>query len=513
MQRLAMLYELARASPKAAAMRMRLVREYPRSIEALQTLTVAATNKWLIDGRPDEAAKLCGQILNAGPGPYAELGVFMMAAIRNEARIVRRAAPRRKVADVVCVAPDVCTYLAALSTWDADTFFPVLLADGYFTPRFINAFRPKRVIMLSPVAKFEISMTTLLRVVFAAWGPEDVRTASAGGPSALRDRYAKLGRVPLGAVVVDPNSDQLAGAVGLAAGHGEILVSMPKHAAGAHVLSCADMASLRRRLAEAIAQWGYRFNELGDDIDFVTVPGDVPYRYRVAAGIQPGAYAFDDALARNENERPWGYVGRLIGGPAQCVYAAMCSLFLQPRNALLFNTYGGRKGTIWKQYGMARAAKALQGRAGYSCRLVEGKGSTLSTWHSLTRPENRAGLVFVNSSGGRANWSVAGGGGTSDDIPPSVPALVEFTHSGSASRPTDPNSIAGRLGILGRARSPTSARSPRLRFTRCGCCADGPRRWHSAACSAFPIGLPGVWSIWATRCFLFILPCPAGRLR
>jgi len=444
MAKLATLYEAAKQTEKAAAARVQLVRLYPRSPHALQMLVATGRNGWLVQGRPNIAVKACRQVLDVGQGPYAETGLLLMAAIENEGRLHKRMRRRRSVADVVCLAPDPSALLSALSRWDGETFFPVLLADEYFAPKFIKAFRPRRIVMLDPAAKFEVDFKTLLRVVSAAWGPEDLSQTHSAERADLRRRWADAGHVPLGAVIVKPSSPQALAAVALAAGHGQVLASVHVEGQPGGTIAFDDMQGLRRRVRGAIGQWGYSFDELRDDIDFVTVTAEMPYRYRRTDGIQPGVYAFDDALTRGADGRRFAYVGRLIGTPAQSVYAAMCSLFLQPDSALLFNTYGRRRGSIWKQYGMARAAKAVQAQERYSCRHVEGKEATLGTWHGLTRPESRFGLIFVNSSGGRTNWSIPGGGGTSDDVPLAAPALVEFTHSGSASLPTDAHSIAGR---------------------------------------------------------------------
>ncbi|HEU5118119.1 MAG TPA: hypothetical protein VFT74_15975, partial [Isosphaeraceae bacterium] len=59
---------------------------------------------------------------------------------------MNRPGPRRKVVDVVCLVPDVPTFLEAVALWDSEHAFPILIEDVESTLRFLRAFQPKRVV-------------------------------------------------------------------------------------------------------------------------------------------------------------------------------------------------------------------------------------------------------------------------------------------------------------------------------------------------------------------------------
>ncbi|MFO0959827.1 MAG: hypothetical protein U0800_20725, partial [Isosphaeraceae bacterium] len=56
--------------------------------------------------------------------------------------------PGRKVVDQACLVPDLPTFLEAIASWDGQRFYPILIEDGEYTPRFLRAFRPGRVIRM-----------------------------------------------------------------------------------------------------------------------------------------------------------------------------------------------------------------------------------------------------------------------------------------------------------------------------------------------------------------------------
>jgi hypothetical protein len=76
--------------------------------------------------------------------------------------------------------------------------------------------------------------------------------------------------------------------------------------------------------------------------------------------------------------------------------------------------------------------------------LREGNRASLAEWSALLSPQNRFGLVVLNTSGTPTEFNLPGGPGQTGDIPPSVPTAVLTIHSFSASAPTDPQTLAGR---------------------------------------------------------------------
>ncbi len=170
----------------------------------------------------------------------------------------------------------------------------------------------------------------------------------------------------------------------------------------------------------------------------MTLAGNWPYKYREPQGEQ----ALDDLVGRFvDNRERWAFVGRLVGGATAAAYQAMCALFLQPRSAILFNTYD-EDGAPWSSYAMQGASERLAALLPVEHR--SGARAGLSGWHEAFDPVNRSGLVLINTHGGPSQFHVADGTATTADIAPSVPAAVLMTHSFSAANPTDPRTIAGR---------------------------------------------------------------------
>jgi hypothetical protein len=62
---------------------------------------------------------------------------------------------------------------------------------------------------------------------------------------------------------------------------------------------------------------------------------------------------------------------------------------------------------------------------------------------------NRFGLIWINSSGGPTDFSIAGGPGRPADVPGGHPAAVVMIHSFSAADPADPRTLAGRWLLQG----------------------------------------------------------------
>ncbi len=122
----------------------------------------------------------------------------------------------------------------------------------------------------------------------------------------------------------------------------------------------------------------------------------------------------------------------------------MAALFLQPRSALLWNTYTGEK--PWSNYTVKPAAADLSRSLGSASEIVQRSGpeANVANWHHAVDPFNRFGMVFFNSSGGPDWFSISGGPGRPSDIPRGLPESVAMIHSFSAAAPHDGQTIAGR---------------------------------------------------------------------
>lgn len=379
-----------------------------------------------------------GAALFAGPPDWT--------AYRDIRRVLpawkERSGPVRRVVDVVCLVPDLPTYVAALSTWDRKHYFPILIEDDWYAPRFLRAFRPARVVRYPRVAPPVDSAGNWEAAVLAVgrtW-QEGARTFGVRGDAPPPRR---LGACPPGVVVASSSSPLLAGAAALAAGRFQPLVRWEPSLRYADRPGYDDARKLANELEERVAAVVPRYRELGDDCDFLTLAADYPYRYQ-----NRGDQAFDDLLARVDAQRRWGYAGRLVGSEAAAVYQAMCSLFLQPRSALFFNGYtdfdqpGELEPASWGSYSQRTASRVLSERM--TTTLQDGLQADLPGWKAAFGKENPHGLVFINSSGGTDWFNLRGERGKTDDVPESVPAVVYKIHSFSAASPHDPKTLAGR---------------------------------------------------------------------
>jgi hypothetical protein len=120
----------------------------------------------------------------------------------------------------------------------------------------------------------------------------------------------------------------------------------------------------------------------------------------------------------------------------------MCSLFLQPESAVLFNGYD-ETSPPWSDYAMRLAAPALS-TVMKTSHVSGPKEATIQGWHETFDPINRFGLVMINSQGSPTSFTIQGGPGSTSDVPLSIPTIVLMIHSFSAERPDDPDTIAGR---------------------------------------------------------------------
>jgi hypothetical protein len=354
----------------------------------------------------------------------------------------RRAGPERQVVDMVCLVPDVPSFFEAIAAWDEHHFFPVLIDDVETSLKFLRVFRPARVVrypgrpgQVAPGDMWEAAITAAGR----AWAPDSAPAREVPRGDVVPK---SLGPTPPGVVLSTPDSPSLAGAVALAAGRFQPLLGWNPGKTFADDLKAEEAIPLARTLEAVLAEHVHRYDRLGDDCDFVTLAGDYPYRYTGGAPSNPfgdGPNAFDDLVLRaSKGARRWAFAGRLMGGPAESVYRAMCSLFLRPGSAMLFNTYA-ETGPPWTEYEMTAAASRLNRLLPSAHR--EGAAATLAGWHQAFDPVSRYGLVMVNSRGGATEFHP---GGHTADIPESCPVAVTMLHSYSAAEPKDPDTLAGR---------------------------------------------------------------------
>jgi hypothetical protein len=404
-----------------------------------------------------------------------------LSSLRSAAESWRKsAAPRRLVVDQVCLVSDLATFLEAIAAWDERHYFPILIDEPAWTLPFLRSFQPARVVRYSGSTRAAASTLDARRPGApirgdAAWlrAIDAVRRACSTPPDAGGAKEARRGeagpapRTP-GLVMADPDSATIGAAVALAAGHFQPLVPLgafhlPPGARGASestrrlgdVLTLAEAWGFARGVEARVAASVAKYALLGDDCDFLTLAGDWPYRYEVEGveGPARGVYALDDLIGRalvggpslggiEQSRGRWAYTGRIIGDPAESVARAMGALFLQPRSALMWNTY--QAGTPWSTYTMKSASAHLSRALPGPIEQAEGSQANLQQWHKTALPVNRFDLFLMNTSGGPDFFSITGGQGRPADVPRGALAAVAMIHSFSAANPADPQTIAGR---------------------------------------------------------------------
>jgi hypothetical protein len=378
-----------------------------------------------------------------------------------------RRGPDRQVVDLVCLVPDVPTFLEAVKTWDRGHYFPILLDDVELNLRFIRAFRPSKVVRFprkaEPIAD-QALMEAAIDTVGQSWRNPGAEAGLPGGKVPKLDPPGSPG-----IVVTNRQSPSLAAAVALAAGRFQPIVEWPWDQSHDVLLDQAGAASAADALNTLVLKTFPEYHGLGDSCDFITLAGDWPYRYTSPKIAKQGPIALDDLLGRNPRDfTRSAFTGRLVGRPEQCVYQAMCSLFLSARSATCFDTYDA-KSPVWAAYSMAKIRPGLSKSLALKVWPASA-GPGPAIWHGAFDPISQAGFVMVNTHGSPVDFFLPTDKGRTADIPFSVPTTVHFLHSFSAQQPYNPDTIAARwlangaYAYFGSMHEPylTSFRTPEL---------------------------------------------------
>ena len=368
----------------------------------------------------------------------------------------------------------------AIAGWDERHYFPILIDEPAWTLPFLRSFGPARVVRYAGNAReagsnsdARGSATTVREEIAWLRAIEAVRRACStppgpdGASSSSNAQAAPALQTP-GLVLADPDASTIGAAVALAAGRLQPLVRLgpfhlPPGVRGAaessrrlgDVLTLVEAWRFARGVEARVSATVAKYEQIGDDCDFLTLAGDWPYRYEVSAAEGPagGVYALDDLIGRTliggpslsgleRSRRRWAYTGRIIGDPAASVARAMGALFLHPRSALLWNTYKG--GTPWSTYTMKSASAHLSRVIPGPIEQADGPQANLKRWQAAALPANRFGLFLINTSGGPDFFSITGGPGRPGDVPRGALSAVAMIHSFSAANLTDHETLANR---------------------------------------------------------------------
>ncbi len=422
-----------------------MIKKFPRNRYMLNFLRATAGKFYALKKYPEAAALLK---LIATKSPATGLGIeaeFLHAAMIRGMQMKRRAAEKRPVLDVLYVVPDVPTFLAYISRWDEKHIFPVLINKGTkqderLIRKFAADFKPSKIVKVKDRVKQELNHEFVRKAVLASWDGRIWSDVKDAGPGAFKKFYESRKLSPLGIVFVDTTApDLLAGGVALAAGHRQLIDFYSLGLKASTDVTREIAKSIRTSIHKRIAAWGYDYSGHFDDIEFVTFACSIPLRFK---GMDYLYYSTDDYIIRRDDDVRFAYSGRLVEGVSSADYMAMCALFLQPAKALFFNGYG-TKGGDFATYRTDMAAAQMNKLL--PTVNVDGRQATLATWKKMESKVNPYGFVYVNSSGARDHWWVAGKKAKPTDIPAeSAPAIVHMTHSFSAQRAYDASTVAGR---------------------------------------------------------------------
>ena len=346
----------------------------------------------------------------------------------------------RAVSSLLVLVPDVETFLLAVRGWTPDCFYPILIEEPEDSIRFIRAFRPQTIIRL-PAKNLDNPdrWQAACQAVYATCDLAPPPTRRFGQILVNPD----ISRRSPGLVLTHPESASLSGAVALAAGRFQSLASLESHASPKSILSKNEAVQAVNQISRIVNLIYSRFANLGDELDFLTLAVPFPDRYMNPEHSSSGLFALDDLIGRMPSDaRRYAFVGRLLNSESKSVYQAMCSLFLQPDQAFLFDTYETQI-RPWADYQMESSCRLLTPFC--DVRLSEGPNEgTREAWYRAFDPVSKYGLVMVNSSGNPTSFSLKTGSAIVQDIPWSIPASVFYVHSYSAARHEDPDTVAGR---------------------------------------------------------------------
>ena len=346
----------------------------------------------------------------------------------------------------VLIVHDASSYLNAIANWNPQRRFPVLIDDGTDLARediarFIRAFEPNGVLDL-PAAADAPAWTAVNAEAVTAAAASAWQSDKAAPVGAIAANFKAAKHRPPGVVCWSPKDPAWPGAVALAAGRGQLLVEVSPGAGVDAVIQSDQADTLCRQIEAACEATGLTWKGLGDDLDAVTLALHTPNR--IASGTE--FLALTDRVGRLGDgaaaSTRWAWCGELFGTPAQSSYRAMCSLFLQPRTAWLFDGY--EAGQPWNRYDAGDAAKTFKDFH-FTSEVLDTPRQSIRDWRARAARPVAAGLIFVNSKGNDDFFDLQPGRGKPGDLPVlSLPAAAHMVHSWSATN------IGRRSGVGGR---------------------------------------------------------------
>ncbi|MFP4134203.1 MAG: hypothetical protein ACLFRN_09015 [Halothece sp.] len=343
---------------------------------------------------------------------------------------LRQAIPTEKR---VILVPDEATFLNAIQQWNLQRRYPILIEDDYYTPRFLRRFQPEEVIRLSSIKETPSNRKdTMRKAVAAAWESE---------AETLSQTWENLGWNPPGVVITSVNDPASVAAVALAADRGQPLLFLEDYFGGVNqTLNSEQWQTLNQQVNDLIASTEYEYESLGDTIDTITLARTIPAKYK--SPENDDLLAVTDGLGRNEEGNRYAITGWIYGSPERAAYQAMSAIFLPQETALLYDSYPQTEN--WEAYHFQESLPTLEEKS-LEVKHIKHANASKETWQEISNESWDYDLAFINSRGGKANFSVGNGSASVEDIPNlNVPTAMHMIHSFSATTPDDINTVAGR---------------------------------------------------------------------
>jgi hypothetical protein len=359
-----------------------------------------------------------------------------------------------KYLPVVVIVSDPRSYIEAVGSWTRVTRYPVLIDDGSPASReeiarFVRGYAPASVVRWdSPgatatpgAAAFGASATTqILNAVQRVWG---IASPSAE-PTALATKWQDLKHLPPGLVVTAPNDPAWTAALPLAAAWGQPLLFLEKPPEGNidWSMSIADADALEARIEQAAKETGCTWSAMGDQLEAITLCLNAPERIKKDNEF----VALTDRIGRQgqglEMKSRWAWTGHIFGSAAQAANRAMCSLFLPPRRAWIFDGYPDT--SPWNAYDGTKARMHLE-QSGLACELDDTPSQGAAAWRTRCSKPVTADLILVNTKGNNDFFDLEPGQCRPGDLPILTrPAALHFVHSWSLLFPGKRESVGGR---------------------------------------------------------------------
>ncbi|MCC6426078.1 MAG: hypothetical protein IT435_04585 [Phycisphaerales bacterium] len=375
-----------------------------------------------------------------------------------------------EIVPVVVIVPDDATsYIEAIARWTPKARFPVLIDDGTRQAtediaRFVRALKPAKVVRWEVGADFKPAegepaalpagipehhpkqLAALAdRAIARAWGFDK----SSAETVAFVGHLKAMNLTPPGIVLCNAEDQAWTAGLALAAGHGQPIAWIKAPQAPGGTMSKAQADALVKSAQEAAKATGLKWEEMGDDIDAVSLCLNVPAKFPFVEGGKGGMASTTDVVGRKpfseagEQAPRWAFSSVIFGTRARGAYSAMCSLFLTPAKAWIFDGYGDSGG--FKTFDGTEAGKLLTERGKLEVVVDDAPHQDEAAWRARSAKAIDASLVMVNSSGNADFFDLKPGRMKPADIPIlGVPAAISMVHSWSAADVSARGTVAGR---------------------------------------------------------------------